>query len=133
MPQAATADNRRALFELLAEAFETMPPAASDLPAALAVVVDRLDKAGGRGPVSTAPGAGLSASALLRIVADGNPQELRAWAEANSMAAPILTALRGGSAATWQHAAEYRGAVTYVQAEIVRLALRRMGQAADEP
>lgn len=75
-----------------------MPPTTSDVPAALAVVVDRLDKAGGRAPMGEA-GAGLGARALLHIVADGNPEELRAWASANDLPAPILTALRGDLAA----------------------------------
>lgn len=48
VPEAEAAENRRALFELLTEALEMMPATIGDLPAALAVVVDRLDKAGVR-------------------------------------------------------------------------------------
>lgn len=77
----------------------------------------------------------MSASALLRVVAEANPDELLRWAEANAMPAPVLAALNGartarlpqGSAWSWRAAAEYRAAVIYVQAELVRLALARIG------
>ncbi len=78
------------------------------------------------------PGAELSAAELLRIVAHADPQELCAWAEANDLPASICAALRGGSATTLHEAAQYRGAVVFAQAEIVRLALRQLGRATGE-
>ena len=53
----------------------------------------------------------MSAEALLRVVAEGSPQQLLAWAEANGIEPPVLAALRGGSGSpTWRTVAEQRAA-----------------------
>ena len=72
-------------------------------------------------------GQTMGAEALLRVVAEGSPQQLLAWAEAHGIQPPVLAALRGGRGApTWRTVAEQRAAAMYVQAEIVRYALRLM-------
>ncbi len=60
-------------------------------------------------------------------MADANPRELLAWAEANGIADWVLAQLRGGvGVPDWRAVAEQRAAMVYVQAEIVRRALQQM-------